>query len=502
MFEIGAAALDGFLLLFSAKALLYLMLGIFAGMFFGLVPGLSGLTGLGLLLPFAIGQPPDVAFAFLLGMFAVTTQTDTIPAVLIGVPGTAAANATYLDGFPMAKRGEAGRALSASYLANILGTLVSTVIFILFLPVLRALIDEFGAPEYFVMSLLGLVMAGSLAGRSLLRGIAMAALGLLVSTVGFAQNTGFPRYDLGGWTYLWDGIPIVPLVLGMFAVPEVIDLLLRRGTIAREAMQTVGGVYSGFADTMHHWWLLFRCSVIGTICGMVPGLGGIVAEWLGYGHAVNSAKDKSMFGKGDVRGVIAAESATSAQKPGSVLPTVAFGIPGNASMAVMLGVFFIVGLKPGPEMMHEKLDLTFLMVWIVVVANVIAAGLCLGLQRWMIMICFIRPTVLAPLILAFMVVGAALATTDVGDVVMFAVFGLLGYVCRRADWPRVPFIIGVVLGHLAEIYLFISVERYGLSFTYTRPIVILIEVLIVAALAMPLYRRFLRGPGEYLRGMS
>ena len=152
MMDIGFAAIDGLLTLFTAKVFLFMMIGILAGMFFGLVPGLSGLTGLGLLIPFAIGQPPEVAFAFLLGMLAVTTQTDTIPAVLIGVPGTAAAQATYLDGYPMAKRGEAGRALSASYLANILGTLVSVFIFILFLPVLRALIDKFAAPEYFIIT--------------------------------------------------------------------------------------------------------------------------------------------------------------------------------------------------------------------------------------------------------------------------------------------------------------------------------------------------------------
>jgi len=492
MTDIGTAAIDGLLILFTAKIFPYMMIGILAGMFFGLVPGLSGLTGLGLLIPFAIGKPPEVAFAFLLGMLAVTTQTDTIPAVLIGVPGTAAAQATYLDGYPMAKRGEAGRALSASYLASILGTIVSAFIFIIFLPVLRALIDEFAAPEYFIMALLGLVMAGSLAGTSLLRGLAMAAFGLLISTIGFSHNTGFPRYDFFEWTYLWDGVPIVPLVLGLFAIPEIIDLLLRRSTIAT-GMSSEGGIYDGISDTLKNWWLVVRCGTIGTICGMIPGLGGLVAEWFGYGHAVTSAKDSSMFGKGDVRGVIAPETATAAQKPGAVLPTVAFGIPGNAPMAILMGVFLIAGLRPGPDMLNEQLHVTFLMVWTVVVGNIIAAILCLALQKWMVLICYIRPTVLGPVILSFMVVGATLATKDFGDILIFAIFGFLGYIFKRADWPRVPLIIGVVLGDLTERFLFISVEAYGATWLWTRPIVIIVEVLIVIVITMQLYRKHVHG---------
>ena len=497
MVDIGIAAIDGLFILFTPKVFLFMMIGILLGMFFGLVPGLSGLSGLGLLIPFAIGQPPEVAFAFLLGMLAVTTQTDTIPAVLIGVPGTAAAQATYLDGYPMAKRGEAGRALSASYLASILGTVVSVVIFILFLPVLRALIDEFAAPEYFIMAALGLVMAGSLAGTSLLRGLAMAAMGLLISTVGFAENTGFPRYDVFEWTYLWDGIPIIPLVLGLFAIPEIIDLLTRRTTIAGGGMSSAGGVYDGISDTLENWWLVVKCGTIGTICGMIPGLGGLVAEWFGYGHAVSSAKDPSMFGKGDVRGVIAPETATAAQKPGAILPTVAFGIPGNAAMAIMMGVFFIVGLKPGPNMLNEQLDITFLMVWTVVLGNIIAAVICLGLQRWMVLICYIRPTVLAPVILGFMVVGATLATRDFGDIIIFALFGALGYIFKVTDWPRVPLIIGIVLGGLAERFLFISVDAYGAIWLWDRPIVVIVEVAMVVIIALPLYRKYFRSqPSE------
>ena len=238
-----------------------------------------------------------------------------------------------------------------------------------------------------------------------------------------------------------------------------------------------------------------KCGTIGAVCGMIPGLGGVVAEWFGYGHAVQSAKDPSMFGKGDVRGVIAPETATAAQKPGGILPTVAFGIPGNAPMAILLGVFLIVGLRPGPEMLRENLHITFLMVWVTVIANIIGAVLALAMQKWLIKICYLRPTILAPVILCFMAVGASLATKNFGDVLIFGIFGALGYVFKRADWPRVPLIIGMVLGNLAETFLFIAADRYGAAFLWERPIVMIVMAFIAFSMAMPIYRKTRRKKG-------
>jgi putative tricarboxylic transport membrane protein len=508
MSDILTGLCGGLTALLHGEVFLYLTMGVLIGMFFGLVPGLSGLSGMGILLPFAIGKPPEIAFAFLLGMFAATMQTEMLPAVLLGVPGTAQSQATVLEGYPMAKRGEAGRALSAAHLACIMGSVVALVIFTLFLPLLRLLLDQFGAPEYFMLTMLGLVMAGSLAGSSVLRGLMTGTLGLLISTVGFAPNTDFPRYAVFGWPYLWDGISIIPIVLGLFAVPEVIELMLGRSTISRVALSVSGGIYDGVRDTVREYWLVVRCSTIGTICGMIPGLGGPVAEWLGYGHAVNSARDRSLFGRGDVRGVIGTETATAAQKAGAILPTVAFGVPGNAGMAILMGAFMIGGLRPGPNMLAGQLNLTFLMVWTIVVANVIGGAIGLGIQRWLVLVCYLRASILAPLILSFMVVGASLATSDLGDILIFGVFGAIGYIFKRTDWPRVPMIIGVVLGSLIERYLFITVERYGHAWLWNRPLVVFGEFLICAAIALPLYSAYRRldsprpqHPGAPLKAM-
>jgi len=470
-----------------------MMLGILIGMFIGIVPGLGGLIGMAMLLPFAIGKPPEVAFAFLLGMYAVTTQTDTIPAVLLGVPGTVSAVATGLDGYPLAQKGEAGRALSASYLASIVGTLVAAAVFMAFLPFLRGLMLLFASPEFFMLAMLGMVMIGSLTGDFLLRGLIMAGMGLILAMVGLSPNTGEPRFVFN-IVYLWDGIPLVPLVLGLFAIPESVDLMVRQTTIAQKRVDTTTGKYAGFADVLQHRWLVIKCGLIGTLCGAIPGLGGPVAEWFGYGHAVQTAKDPSTFGYGDIRGVMAPESATGGQKPGSIIPTVTFGIPGNPAMALLLGFFLIIGLQPGPDMLTTKLDLTFLMTWTIVLGNIIAAILALLLQPYLVRMCYIRPNILVPLMLGFMVVGASIATKAFGDVISFGVFGLLGYIFKHTGWPRVPLIMGLVLGQLAEPYLFITVDRYGAAFLWDRPIVLIVLALMVLSIVLPWYRKRKRSP--------
>jgi len=370
---IANAFLNGFISVFEVSVFGAMMVGIVAGMIVGLIPGLGGLIAQILLIPFALQMEPLHAYVMLLGVYAVTTQTDSIPAVLLGVPGTAAALATSLDGYPMAKRGEAGRALCASYYASIFGTLVAAGIFILFLPGLRALVLNFSSPEFFTMILLGLVMAGSLSGKSPSRGLLMGGLGLIISMIGQAPASGDTRFA-GEILYLWEGMPLIPVVLGIFAIPEVVDLAIRNTTIAStNAGEKVSGIVTGFVDCLQNWWLIIKCSVIGVVTGFIPGLGGAVAEWMSYAAAVTSDKDPDSFGNGNVRGVIAPETGTASHKPGAIIPTVAFGIPGNNAMAILLVVFVMLGLRPGPDMLDQQLDLTFTMVSVVIIGNIVAA---------------------------------------------------------------------------------------------------------------------------------
>lgn len=460
-----------------------MMIGIVAGMVVGLIPGLGGLVAHILLIPFALQMgDPLAAIAMLLGVYAVTVQTDSIPAVMLGVPGTAAALATSLDGYPMSKRGEAGRALASSYFGSIFGTFVATIIFILFLPLLRALVTNFSSPEFFTMVVLGLVMAASLSGASQMRGLLMAGLGLILSTVGQAPGTGDPRF-IGDFLYLWEGLPIIPILLGLFGVPEIIDLAARNRSIAGSAaVEKISGLWDGMMDCVRNWWLIIRCSAIGVVTGFIPGLGGNVAEWMCYATAVSSDPDgdkKIPYGKGNVRGIIAPETGTAAHLPGAIIPTVAFGVPGNPPMAVLLGIFVVLGVRPGQEMLTTKLDETFMMVNVVTVGNIIAAVLCLFFQRWLIKLCFVRASLLVPFILAAMVCGASFSNLSMGDLLFFAAAGVAGYVFKHMDWPRVPLVMGLILGGIAEPYFFSAWDRYGLTWLYERPIVLVLEALII-----------------------
>ncbi len=306
------ALLAGFVLIFQWPAIGYLGLGIALGLYFGAVPGLSGLVGMAILLPFTFGMDPISAFAFLLGMYAVTTTSDTIASVLLGIPGTAASQATILDGYPMAIRGEAARAFGAAFTVSAVGGVLGAIVLALSIPLVRPLILSFASPEYFMLGVLGLTMVGALSGASILKGVAAAMLGVLLSTVGYADQIAIPRYWFG-LTYLLDGFPLIPLVLGLFALPELFDLSQRGSAISRIPKEQVeGGLMQGVRDAAQNWWLVLRSTFIGVYIGMLPGLGGSIVDWGAYGHAVQSTRYKPTFGRGDGRGGIAAQTASNA----------------------------------------------------------------------------------------------------------------------------------------------------------------------------------------------
>lgn len=478
MFE---AMLNGLLLVFQWPAIGYLFLGIIIGMWMGAVPGLGGIIGLVLLLPFTYEMEVVPAFALLLGMYAVTSTSDTIASVMLGIPGTSASQATILDGYPMAKKGQAARAFGAAFSVSAFGGVVGALIMAASLPILLPMILAFGVPEFFFLGVLGLAMVGSLAGGSILKGLAVATLGLLLTTIGFAAATGTPRYSFGN-DYLLESLPIIPVVLGLFALPELLEMAVRNTSIARIEKDESGkhGLMDGVRDTFKHWWLTVRCALLGTYVGMLPGLGVSIVDWIAYGHAVQSAKDKSQFGKGDIRGVIAPEAANNATKAGALIPTVAFGIPGSLGTAILLGALVIKGLRPGPEMLTDHLELTFSMVWDIVIANIVAAGLLMMWSKQVAKVSFLPGHLVVPGVAVFVLMGAWLASAAIGDWISCIAFGILGYWMKQGGWPRPPLILALVLGRLMEDNLHLSRELYeGYSWITGRPIVLSIIALIV-----------------------
>jgi TctA family transporter len=283
-----------------------------------------------------------------------------------------------------------------------------------------------------------------------------------------------------GQPYLWEGLPLAPVAIGLFAIPEIVDLAVRGTSIANQSVMVTGGVLEGFKDTFRYWGITLRCSLIGTFVGIIPGLGGSVAQWVAYGHAVQSAQDKSQFGKGDVRGVIGPGAANNSKEGGDIIPTVGFGVPGSGGMAIMLAGFLTLGLIPGPDMLTKNLDVVFSMVWTLVIANIIVAAACLMFLDKIASLTQIRGSIMIPCILFLVFMGAFSANNDLLDLVIMLFFGLIGYIAVALDWPRPPLILGLVLGRLAEKYLYISVGAFGLAFLL-RPIVIVVLLLAASA---------------------
>ncbi len=478
------AVLTGLYAVVAWPAIGYLFLGVFIGLFFGAVPGLSGLVGMAILLPFTFDMEPVSAFAFLLGMFAVTTTSDTVASVLLGIPGTAASQATILDGYPMAQKGEAARAFGAAFTVSAIGGVLGALILGLSIPIVKPLILSFAQPEFFMLGLLGLTMVGSLSGNSVSNGLLAALLGLMLSYVGYAINGAVPRYWFGA-TYLLDGLQLIPLVLGLFALPEVLELAVRNTSISRVERQSAdGGMRRGIGDAFRNWWLVLRSTIIGAYVGMLPGLGGSIVDWVAYGHVVQSSRDKSQFGKGDVRGVIAPETANNAMKGGALIPTVAFGIPGSASMAILLGALLIQGLQPGPEMLTTKLHITFSMMWTLAIANCVGALLLMVLANQVARVAFVRGHLIVPAVCLFVFMGSWLAGNQMGDWAVLLTFGVVGYLMKQGGVPRPPLVLGFILGPIMENALFITGNAYeGLSWLL-RPICLAILVLIVMTIAI------------------
>jgi TctA family transporter len=461
--------------------LLFLFFGVVMGLALGAIPGLGGLVGLAILLPFTFDMDPYMAFSIMIGLVSVVSTADTIPSVLFGVPGTSAAQATILDGHPMAKKGEAGRAFGAAYTASLLGGLFGALILAVSIPVLRPIVLAFGSPEFFMMGMLGISMVAVLSGNAPVKGLIAGGLGLAVGMIGMDPQTGVIRWAFGA-LYLWDGVPLVPVALGIFAIPEIVDLVIKGTRIADVPKEALKGVAVGIMDAFRHWFLMLRCSLVGVWVGFTPGLGASVVDWFAYGHAMQTEKGaRESFGKGDVRGVIAPESANNAKEGGALIPTIAFGVPGSASMALLLGAMTIQGLTPGSAMLTKHLDVTYTMIWSLAIANIFGAGLCLLFTNTLAKIALVRIHLLAPLVIAVVFLASFQGSVHYGDLWSLLFFSFVGWFMKRFGWPRPPIILGLVLSKLVENYLFISVSRYGVTWLL-RPLVIGILALTILSL--------------------
>ncbi len=491
MLDILQSFVAGFFAVFAWSTMSLMLIGIFVGFMVGILPGLGGPTTLALMLPFIFKMSAVEAFAFLLGMSAVTATTGDITSVLFGVPGEPTTASTIVDGHPMAKRGEAGRALGAVLMSSLVGAVIGAFALALAIPVVRPLVLTFGSPEFFMLALLGITFVATLSGEAIIKGLIAGGVGFMLATVGLDPISGIQRFTFNQ-LYLWDGVGLVPVTVGLFAIPEIIDLAVHGGAISKEPIGKIGGVMEGVKDTFRHFWLVLRCSAIGSYIGVIPGMGGAVSQWISYAHAVQSSPDKERFGKGAIEGVLGPGAANNSTLGGSLIPTIAFGVPGSVSAAILLGAFIIQGIVPGPDMLlpppKGKLDLTFSFVWIIVISNLITVAACFLFLNSLAKITSVRSTLLMPFILLLVYLGAFAEKNAFQDVGIVLGFGFLGWVMVKLDWQRPPLILGLVLGPLMENRLFLSTDNYGWAWL-GRTGVLILAVIILFGIFYPVIKK-------------
>lgn len=479
-------------LIFQPIVLGYLVLGVVMGLCIGVFPGLGGIAGLSLLLPFMFGMDPVLGLALMIGMVAVVPTSDTFASVLMGIPGSSASQATVLDGFPMAKKGQAARALSAAFASSLFGGLVGAAFLTLFILVARPIVLEFRTPELLMITIFGLSMVGILAGRVAIKGIAAAGLGMMIGTIGEGDSAGELRMATYDMPYLVDGLKLVIVGLGIFAIPEIVALLRQDRAISDRA-PLGGGWLSGVRDWFANIWLSVRCSIIGVVVGVIPGLGGSVVDWIAYGHSVQTTPDKSKFGSGEVRGVIGPESSNNAKEGGGLVPTLLFGIPGSGSMAIFIGAIALLGsgsIEVGPSMLKNNLDITYAIVWLLALANVVGTLICIAASGGIAKLTTIRFSLLAPFLFMIIAFAAFQSGQDIMDLVALFAIGLLGIMMRRFDWSRPAFLIGFVLSNPAETYANQAVQiarsRFrkgfdeGLDYIFSPIVIVLIIITVIS----------------------
>jgi len=484
-----SAAAQGFLNLLEFQILLAMLLGVSIGTFTAVAP-----QGLGMPLVYAIALPivikwkPITGIALLIGASSVSAICAAYLPILFGIPGGSGSQATVLDGYPMGKKGEGRRALGASFMAGGMGCLIGTFTLAAAIPAARPLIYLMGSPELFVVMLWGLSMVAVLAGRRPVKGLIAAAFGLLLATVGQQAQSGVMRFvfDI---PYLLDGISISIIALAMFGIPSALDLALTKLGVEQQPVPLKGSLFDGAKDALREWWLVVRCSFVGVWVGIVPGLGSQVVDWLAYGHAAQTCKGgRQTFGQGDVRGVIAPESANDAKDGGDLVTTLLLGFPQGVVTALFIVALLAWGYLPGPEMVKKNPEIIYSIVWLQGISGIIGTLIGFGLAAQLAKLAEVRYSFMVPIMFIFILMGAFSVNRDPADLIVVVAFGLLGYFMRRYGYPRPAMILGLVLGDLMEKYLYRSVASYGFTWL-SRPAVIGLLIISTASFLLTLRGR-------------
>jgi putative tricarboxylic transport membrane protein len=482
------AASEGFAALFSGPTPLYILLGTLMGLFFGVLPGLGGAVALALIIPVTLAMEPNQGLAVMGAALGAVTFGGAIPAILLNTPGTPNNAASCIDGYPLSKQGRAGEAIGAAASASCIGALVGLIAFMLILPIIRDVVLLFGPPEVFMVALFGLAIIATLSKKSMVAGLIAGAFGLMFSYIGTSPVALGPRFDFG-MVYLWDGIELVAALIGLFAIAEMIHLALSGKPVAGDVDLDTSGAMAGVRATLARPFLVAKSALIGIGIGTVPGVGGTVASFI----ALSAAKQRPGRERDQdplIRGLVASEAANDAKDGGSLMPTLALGIPGSPSTAILLAGLILHGTFPGRQLLTEDLSIVFSLVGAMVLSNILVSGIGILASKQLAGLTRLDVNVLVPVLLVITMVGSFAVRGLMGDAYLAILFGLIGYAMRRFGYDRVPAVIGLVLGALVERSFHTSMQITDGSWAVfvTRPVTLAFFVLTLMALMLPFVR--------------
>ena len=469
--------------------LLLIVLATLGGILVGALPGLNATNGVALLLPFTITMEPIAAIAVLTTIYCAATFAGAITAILINTPGTSASATTCLDGYPLAQRGEAGRALGMAAVSSTIGGIISVLCLMAAAPLLAGAAYKFAPPEYFALTVFGLSMLASIGEESSIKSIMSGAFGVLLATVGIDLLTTVERFTFG-MNELTEGIGFVPVMIGVFGIAELLAQAGQLG-IVRERITLRAIQLPNKADYQKTWKAILRSSGIGTFIGILPAEGATIASMIGYNEAKRWSKTPEEFGKGSIEGIAGSEAANNSATGGAMVPTLALGIPGSPTAAVILAGLMVHGLRPGPTMFTEQSTFVFAIFWSMLLVNVLFFFIGLYGARIFARATLIPLTILWPMVFLFSIVGAYALDQSMIDVWIALIFGVIGYLMRRYGFSVVSLAIGLILGGMLE-------KRLGQSMVMldeqwwliaTRPLSLFFLVLTVLALAGPFLLR-------------
>ncbi len=449
MEQIFSSMLAGLTALADPMIILLIFAGTVFGVVIGALPGLTSTMGVALLVPVTFGMSPAAGLALLGAIYCSSTYSGAISAILLNIPGTPANCCTLLDGYPMTKRGESGRAIALATSASAAGGFLSIFALLFLAPPLAEFALRFGAQEYFLLAIFGVSVIASLSERNMLKGLWSGGLVLFLSVIGMHPLTGDIRFT-GGIAELYNGLSLVIALIGLYSIPEVIASLKSLGGEVEQSRTVGRGIAGQMLEIFKYNLLLVKSTVIGIIVGIIPGAGSSIASFVAYDEAKRSSKNPQIFGTGCAEGIIASETSNNAVVGGSLVPTLTLGIPGNAVSAVLLGGLMVHGLKPGPALFTENASVVYTFIMSLFVSNLVFVPVGLFIARFCVRLIEIPASILGPLVIGLAVIGSYAINMSMVEVVIMLAIGLIGYLMKFFDVPREPLVLGIVLGSMAE----------------------------------------------------